>query len=65
MDARLQELSFDPAALNRLSPALINSHHQNNYGGAVKRLNAIRTELRSTAFATAVRADQTLTHPAD
>lgn len=53
MDARLQELSFDPAALNRLSPALINSHHQNNYGGAVKRLNAIRTELRSTAFATA------------
>ena len=52
MDARLQELSFDPAALNRLSPALINSHHQNNYGGAVKRLNAIRAQLSSTAFVT-------------
>ena len=28
------------------------SHHQNNYGGAVKRLNVIRTELAGTAFAT-------------
>jgi Fe-Mn family superoxide dismutase len=53
MDARLQELSFDPATLNRLSPALINSHHQDNLGGAVKRLNAIRAQLSSTAFATA------------
>jgi Fe-Mn family superoxide dismutase len=53
MDARLQELPFDPAALSRLSPGLITSHHQNNYGGAVKRLNAIRAQLSSTAFATA------------
>ncbi len=52
MDARLQDLPFDPAALNRLSSALITSHHQNNYGGAVKRLNAIRAQLSSTAFAT-------------
>jgi len=52
MDARLQDLPFDPAALSRLSPGLINSHHQNNYGGAVKRLNAIRAQLSSTAFAT-------------
>ena len=42
MDARIQDLPFDPATLQRLSPGLINSHHQNNYGGAVKRLNAIR-----------------------
>ncbi len=52
MTARLQDLPFDPAALNRLSPALITSHHQNNYGGAVKRLNAIRRNLAATPFAT-------------
>lgn len=54
MDARLQDLPFDPAALNRLSLGLITSHHENNYGGAVKRLNAIRAQLSSTAFATAM-----------
>lgn len=53
MIARLQELPFDPATLNSLSPGLISSHHQNNYGGAVKRLNAIRNELGSTAFGAA------------
>ncbi len=53
MTARLQDLPFDPAALNRLSHALITSHHQNNYGGAVKRLNAIRKDLAAMPFATA------------
>jgi Fe-Mn family superoxide dismutase len=53
MDARLQDLPFDPVALGRLSPALITSHHQNNYGGAVKRLNAIRAQLATTSFSTA------------
>ncbi len=53
MDARIQDLPFDPATLHRLSPGLINSHHQNNYGGAVKRLNAIRSALSTQAFATA------------
>jgi hypothetical protein len=53
MDARLQDLPFDPAALHGLSPGLIASHHQNNYGGAVKRLNAICAQLASTAFASA------------
>ena len=53
MDARLQDLPFDPAALSRLSPGLITSHHQNNYAGAVKRLNAIRQDLAATPFATA------------
>ncbi len=53
MDVRLQDLPFDPAALHRLSPGLITSHHQNNYGGAVKRLNAIRAQLATTAFTTA------------
>ena len=53
MTARLQDLPFDPAALKLLSPALITSHHQNNYAGAVKRLNAIRQDLAATPFATA------------
>jgi superoxide dismutase, Fe-Mn family len=53
MNARLQDLPFDSAALKCLSPGLITSHHQNHYGGAVTRLNSIRTQLSSTAFSTA------------
>lgn len=45
MDVRPLPLPFDPATLRGLSPALISSHHQHNYGGAVKRLNAIRAAL--------------------
>ncbi len=29
MTARLHDLPFDPSVLNRLSPELIASHHQN------------------------------------
>ena len=53
MDVRIQELPFDPAALQGLSDKLLRSHHQNNYGGAVKRLNAIRTQLAALDFAAA------------
>ena len=52
MDARMQALPFDPAALRGLSEKLLTSHHQNNYGGAVKRLNAIRVQLAALSFAT-------------
>ncbi len=45
MEHRIQDLPFNPAALRGLSEKLLRSHHQNNYGGAVKRLNAIRAEL--------------------
>jgi len=38
-------LPFDPKALRGLSERLITSHHQNNYTGAVRRLNAIQAEL--------------------
>ncbi len=51
MDARTQALPFDPATLRGLSEQLLNSHHRNNYGGAVKRLNAIRAQLATTSFA--------------
>jgi Fe-Mn family superoxide dismutase len=53
MDALLQELPFDATALQGLSDKLLVSHHRNNYGGAVKRLNAIRAELTSFPFASA------------
>ena len=52
MDALIQALPFDAAGLHGLSSKLITSHHQNNYGGAVKRLNAIRGRLAATPFAT-------------
>jgi Fe-Mn family superoxide dismutase len=45
MDLAPRPLAFDPATLHGLSERLIASHHQNNYGGAVKRLNAIRKQL--------------------
>jgi Fe-Mn family superoxide dismutase len=51
MDARIQPLPFAPAALRGLSQTLLLSHHQNNYGGAVKRLNAIRARLATLPFA--------------
>ncbi len=51
MDALIQPLPFDPAVLHRLSSGLIESHYQNNYGGAVKRLNALRAQLGTMAFA--------------
>ena len=38
-------LPFDAAKLNGLSERLIQSHWQNNYGGAVKALNAVRSRL--------------------
>jgi len=41
----LQPMAFEPVALEGLSDKLLRSHHQNNYGGAVKRLNAIRAQL--------------------
>ena len=43
-------LSCDPAKLTGLSERLILSHHENNYGGAVKRLNAITAQLQSLDF---------------
>ena len=46
MSAQPTELPFDPTTLTGLSEKLLRSHHQNNYGGAVKRLNAIRAKLR-------------------
>lgn len=38
-------LDLTPAALDGLSERLIVSHYENNYGGALRRLNAIAAEL--------------------
>jgi Fe-Mn family superoxide dismutase len=46
-------LSCDPARLNGLSERLILSHWENNYGGAVKRLNAIEERLAGLDWAKA------------
>jgi Fe-Mn family superoxide dismutase len=43
----IQPLPFDPTKLKGLSEKLLVSHHQNNYGGAVKRLNLIEQQLGS------------------
>jgi Fe-Mn family superoxide dismutase len=39
-------LPFNPAKLNGLSEKLMRSHWENNYGGAVKALNAVEQRLR-------------------
>jgi Fe-Mn family superoxide dismutase len=52
MDALIQPLPFDPLVLSGLSERKLRSHHANNYSGAVKRLNAIRTRLAALPFAT-------------
>ena len=41
----VRPLPFKPPRLNGLSEKLLASHYENNYGGAVRRLNAIDTEL--------------------
>jgi superoxide dismutase, Fe-Mn family len=38
-------LPYDPGSLNGLSERLIQSHWQNNYGGAVNRLNQIEEQI--------------------
>lgn len=53
MTYEMKPLSCNPAKLKGLSERLVVSHYENNYGGAVKRLNAITAQLESLDFATA------------
>lgn len=48
-----QPLPFDPKAVGWLSEKLLTSHHDNNYAGAVKRIDAIHGELAGLDYATA------------
>ncbi len=51
MNLQALPLPYAPGAVPGLSERLMSSHYQNNYGGAVKRLNAIRAQLADTPFA--------------
>lgn len=42
---QIKPLRFDPTKLKGLSEKLIVSHHQNNYSGAVRRLNQIQQQI--------------------
>ena len=53
MTYEMKPLSCNTAKLKGLSEKLIVSHYGNNYGGAVKRLNAISAQLESLDFASA------------
>ncbi|MBI3371341.1 MAG: superoxide dismutase [Betaproteobacteria bacterium] len=49
----IRPLPFAPSSLRGLSERLIQSHHGNNYSGAVKRLHAIRAQLAALDWASA------------
>lgn len=48
-----QPLPFDAKAVGWLSEKILTSHHDNNYAGAVKRIDAIHAELAGLDYATA------------
>lgn len=50
MRYRLAPLYCRPWTLNGISPRLIESHYENNYGGALNRLNAISEEIEQFDF---------------
>ena len=47
----LKQIHCRPWTLSYLSVQLIESHYENNYGGALRRLNAITEQLESLDFA--------------
>jgi Fe-Mn family superoxide dismutase len=58
MRYQLAPLYCRPWTLNGISPRLIESHYENNYGAALNRLNAISEEIEQFDFGT--RSDQSL-----
>ena len=53
MRYQLKQIYCRPWTLSGLSLQLLESHYENNYGGALRRLNAITAELESLDFAKA------------
>jgi Fe-Mn family superoxide dismutase len=51
MRYRLKQIQCRPWTLSGLSVPLIESHYENNYGGALRRLNAITEQLELLDFA--------------
>ena len=53
MPYQTKPLACDPARIKGMSERLIVSHYENNYGGAVKRLNLIDEQLAELDYAKA------------
>jgi Fe-Mn family superoxide dismutase len=53
MTYAMKPLACEPTQIKGMSERLIVSHYENNYGGAVNRLNAIAAQLAGLDFATA------------
>jgi Fe-Mn family superoxide dismutase len=53
MAYQAKPMSFDPKAITGISEKVLTSHYENNYVGAVKRLNAIGVQLAELDFAKA------------
>jgi superoxide dismutase, Fe-Mn family len=53
MPYQAKPMPFDPKAITGISEKVLVSHYENNYVGAVKRLNAIGTQLAELDFAKA------------
>ena len=53
MTYSMKPLACDPRRIKGVSENLIVSHYENNYGGAVKRLNAISEQLAALDIASA------------
>ena len=49
----MKPLACEPTRIKGMSERLIVSHYENNYGGAVNRLNAITARLADLDFSTA------------
>lgn len=49
----MKPLSCDPSRIRGMSERMIVSHYENNYGGAVKRLNQVDEQLAGIDFAKA------------
>ena len=50
MRYQLKQIHCRPWTLSYLSVKLTESHYENNYGGALRRLNAITEQLESLDF---------------
>src|SRR5580704_8320446 len=53
MPYQAKPMPFDPKSITGISEKVLISHYENNYVGAVKRLNAIGTQLAELDFANA------------
>ena len=51
MGYAIKPLSCDPKRIKEMSERLIVSHYENNYSGAIKRLNLIEEQLAELDYA--------------